>query len=99
MGRSEVYEKKVETQWVARGEANAQQKWLCSVLSRANLNLAGLAVRLHLSRQSVSNWLAGRSALSFPVICAICYVTGIDDDPEKIWSAIQEDAKRKENEV
>ena len=95
MGRSAVYEKKVETIWVARSDASVQQKWICSVLTRANLNMAGLAARLHLTRQTVERWLAGKAVLSFPVIYTICSVTGIDDDPEKVWSAIQKDAKTK----
>lgn len=64
------------------------QKWVCKVLNQCKFTQTELAKRLHCTRQMVSNLVNGRNNMTFDKVCAICYVTGIHDDPEEVWNAI-----------
>lgn len=85
--RAAVYKKN----YVLKENATVQQKWLVSVLNRNNCNMKGLAEKLHISRQTVTLYMQMNAKLPFPMICAICYVTGIPDNAEKVYEAIQKD--------
>ena len=75
-------------EYVADDYATLAQKWFVSILNRSGLNIAQLAKKIHMSRQSVYFIADGHTKqISFPVICAICYVTGLDD-PEEVWREI-----------
>lgn len=72
-------------------DSSIQQKWLVSVLNRCHCNMTGLAEKLHVSKQAISTYMTMTTQLPFPMICAICYVTGIPDKAEKVYEAIQKD--------
>ena len=77
--------------YVLKENATVQQKWLVSVLNRNRCNMKGLSEKLHISRQSFSLYMQMDIKLPFPMICAICYITGIPDNAEKVYEAIQKD--------
>ena len=85
--RTAVYKKN----YVLKENATVQQKWLVSVLNRTGCNMKKLAEKLHISRQTITLYMQMNIKLSFPIICAICYVTGIPDNAEKVYEAIQKD--------
>lgn len=70
-----------------------QEKWLLGVLNTCKMNLSDLASKIHVARQTVRLYANNTSALSFPVIVAICYVTGMKDDPEEVYERIRRERK------
>lgn len=77
--------------YVLKENATVQQKWLVSVLNRNGCNMTELAEKLHMSKATISLYMKMKVAMPFTVICAICYITGIPDNAEKVYEAIQKD--------
>lgn len=67
--------------------ATEQEIWLCGILNRSGMYAATLGRKCHISRQHIYNLMYGVNKLTFPMVCAICYVTGLDD-PEEVWNAL-----------
>lgn len=86
-GKKAVFKK----QYILKEHGGVQQKWLVSVMNRTGCTMCALAKKLHISRQSVSCYMTMTVQMSFPIICAICCVTGIPDNAEKVYEAIQKD--------
>lgn len=93
MGRR--YRVHVKKYYDVTEEMPFQEQWLLQVMNRCMINSADLAKKLHITRQAVSNWLLGNNQITFMAIAAICHVTGIDDDPERIFNEIKEKGWKK----
>ena len=69
--------------------ATFAQKWIRDVLNDHELNYTSLARMLHVTKQTISNWLSGASpSIPFTVVATIIYLLDMDDDPEEIYSRI-----------
>lgn len=73
--------------YVPKEGASKSEIWLCDILNKSGMNLRQLGDGCRISKQQISNLVNGKSTLSFPMICAICYATGLDD-PEEVWNAL-----------
>ena len=97
MGRTikshKTYKNKVIRIYSASDDASIQQKWLISVINRTGLNCTTLAKKLHVSTQAVSLWITGQTPLSYITIVALCHLTDIPDNCEKVYQAIVSDKK------
>lgn len=67
------------------------QRWLCAVINASQVSQVELARKLHITKGTTFNLLSGHSPMTFPYVCAICYVLKLKDDPEEVWEFIQEE--------
>ena len=75
-------------QYFPREDATKQEVWLCDIINKSGFSYASfLAKEIYITRQQMYNLMNGKSRISFPMVCAICYVTGLDD-PKEVWHEI-----------
>lgn len=79
--------------WDIPKDASPQTRWLMNVMNEYDLDCAKLAKKIHVTRQSVCNWVHDYVTISFSNICAIVLMIDKYADPENIYQII----KRKEN--
>ena len=82
-------------EYIPEEDASPEQKWVYSIVNRAQITPAKLSNICHVTRQAISNIMLGKTRLTFPMICAICYATGLDDPKEIYYTICQDGAVNK----
>ena len=65
--------------------------WLASNIFSAGMSVEDMAKAVHVTRQTVSAHMYGRTKVSYMAVCAYCHVLGCGDNPDEIWKLVVED--------
>ena len=71
------------------GDSN-QVIWLCNILNVYNLNCSKVANMLHVTKQTVNNWLHDKSRMSYANVCTLFKALEINGDPDEIYQSMRE---------
>ena len=71
-------------------DASPQTRWLLNIMNEYELDCAKLARKIHVTRQTVCNWVRDDVPMSFGNICAIVLLIDKYANPEKIYQTISE---------
>ncbi len=67
------------------------RRWFLSNLSRINCSISRLANDLHMSRRCIYRQLDGSVKPRFCTIAGYCWYFDSKEDPEQVWSMVEED--------
>ena len=69
-----------------------QTRWFVYIMNLKNLNYIKLGDLLHLSKQTICNYMTDKIKVPFNVIAAICYVLNLPDDANEVYENIMKEA-------
>jgi len=75
--------------------APKQELWMVRLLNSRKLNCTTLANILHVTKQTISNYVNCAYEIPFIFIAAACKVFDLENDPEEVYREIQEDHNRR----
>lgn len=76
-------------------DASYQAKWMADVLNQCGLNYVGLAKLIHVTKQSVCNWLQDMNRISYQSIVTICYKLDLAEDPDEVFEYMKKDWEKR----
>ena len=82
----------IKPHWEPESNDLYQSKWLADVLNGLRFSCRQLGEVIGVSKQTISNWLYGKTPMTYRSVVAICYAFDLYDDPEKVWKKIEEEA-------
>lgn len=65
--------------------------WLITRLNENFMTMSDVAEKLRYTRQSMSNIKTGKLKPNFVMIVALCWIFGMKDDPNEIYSYVEKD--------
>lgn len=77
--------------------ASYQAKWLADVLNQCGLTCSGLAKKIHVTRQSVSNWLLDKNRMTYNSVVVICYRLSLAENSDEVYTNMRNDWKRRKH--